>query len=221
MPEESNRVITDYLSQIHFCSSKESMQNLNRENITENIFYSGDLMKDLLKSKLNSLVQPGLSNYIFCTIHRNYNKTNPEKLKELLEALNSPQKKTIFSVHPATLNAFKSYGIELENYKNIEVLPPLSYTQSISYQNYSSAVVTDSGGIQKEAYWLKKPCITIRKETEWTATLKGNWNQLVYEDLTEINQMLQNAPCEKDYNELLYGDGKAAATITRTISQLI
>jgi UDP-GlcNAc3NAcA epimerase len=221
MPEERNRVITDYLSQILFCSSKESMENLKKENITENIFYTGDLMKDLLQSKLDCLLRPDFSEYIFCTIHRNYNKNNPEKLRELLEVLNSIRKQIVFSAHPATINVLSEYGIELQDYKNIQVVPPLSYIQSISYQQYSSAVVTDSGGIQKEAYWLKKPCITIRTETEWTATLVGNWNQLLYEDLNEIHRILEITPAEKEYDELLYGNGAAAATITHNISQLI
>jgi UDP-GlcNAc3NAcA epimerase len=130
-------------------------------------------------------------------------------------------KKIIFSIHPATLKSLEINGINIKDYENIQVLPPLSYKQSISYQKFSDAVITDSGGIQKEAYWLKRPCITIRKESEWTETLKGNWNRLVYDNLSELDQMIKTMPDNKQYNEDLYGDGKAATTITNILSQLI
>lgn len=221
MPEESNRVIADYLSQIHFCSSAESIENLKKEGIDKNVFYSGDLMKDLLQSTSGSLVKPVSYDYIFCTIHRNYNKNNPSKLKELLVALNSLDKKILFALHPATLKSLASFEIDLDNYKNIHILAPLSYTQSISYQKYSSAIVTDSGGIQKEAYWLKKPCLTMRCETEWMATLRGNWNQLLYQNLSALPVLLNTIPSEKDYDDTLYGNGQAAKIITNTISRLI
>ncbi len=221
MPEETNRVLTDYLSNIHFCSSNESIENLKREKITENVFYSGDLMKDLLYSKLHCAVAPQLGDYIFCTIHRNYNKNNPAKLQKLFEVLNSLQTPVIFPVHPSTINALNAYGLDTTSYKNIHLLPPQSYIQSISYQKYASAIVTDSGGIQKEAYWLKKPCITIRKETEWKATLTGNWNQLVYDDLAQLPPLLKNIPSENEYDESLYGSGDVSAVITNTLLQLI
>ena len=221
MPEETNRVVTDYLSQIHFCSSEESIENLKKEKITDHVFYTGDLMKDLLYSKLNQLSDPQLGDYIFCTIHRNYNKNNPTKLQELLDSLNGLSMKVMFAVHPSTVAAMKTFGIDTANYKNIQILPPLSYLQSLSYQKYSSAVITDSGGIQKEAYWLKKPCITIRKETEWKATLTGNWNQLLYDDLSKLSSLLKNTPDISQYDEQLYGSGHVSTIITTALLQLI
>jgi UDP-GlcNAc3NAcA epimerase len=221
MPEESNRVITDCLSQIHFCSSVESIDNLRKENICENVFYSGDLMKDLLQSKMADLADPTIGDYLFCTIHRNYTKNNPDKLKELFEVLNSLPKKILFAVHPATLNTLNGHSIDLANYQNIQILPPLSYVQSITYQRFSSGVITDSGGVQKEAYWLKKPCFTIRKETEWKATLNGNWNQLLYEDLSRLPELMENIPDDNRYDETLYGNGEASVLIANKLSTLI
>jgi UDP-GlcNAc3NAcA epimerase len=221
MPEEHNRVITDYLSNIHFCASQKAVENLKKENITEHVFYTGDLMKDVFLDFVTRPTSPPAENYFFCTIHRNYNKDNPKKLKDLFDTLNALPKKIIFSIHPATLKSLEINGINIKDYENIQVLPPLSYKQSISYQKFSDAVITDSGGIQKEAYWLKRPCITIRKESEWTETLKGNWNRLVYDNLSELDQMIKTMPDNKQYNEDLYGDGKAATTITNILSQLI
>ena len=221
MPEEMNRVITDYLSQIHFCSSEESIDNLKKEKITNHVFYTGDLMKDLLFSKLNQLADPKIGAYIFCTIHRNYNKNNPTKLQELLDSLNGLSMTVMFAVHPSTVAAMTTFGIDTANYKNIQILPPLSYLQSLSSQKYSSAVITDSGGIQKEAYWLKKPCITIRKETEWKATLTGNWNQLLYDDLSKLDALLKNTPDTSQYDEQLYGSGNVSTIITNALLQLI
>ena len=221
MPEEHNRVITDNLSEIHFCASQKAVENLKKENITGHVFYTGDLMKDVFLNFANELTFPPAENYFFCTIHRNYNKNNPKKLKELFTTLNALSKKIALPLHPATLKSLEFNGIEITGYENIQVMPPLSYKQSISYQKFSDAVITDSGGIQKEAYWLKRPCITIRKESEWTETLKGNWNQLVYDNLSDLNQMIKTIPDNKQYNEDLYGDGKAAVTITSILSKLI
>ena len=221
MPEEHNRVITDNLSEIHICASQKAVKNLKSENITGHVFYTGDLMKDVFLKFANELISPPAENYFFCTIHRNYNKDNPKKLKELLSVLNKLSKTIVFPQHPATLKSLEINGINIKSYKNIRVLPPLSYKQSISYQKFSDAVITDSGGIQKEAYWLKRPCITTRKETEWKETLKGNWNQLVYDDLSDLKQLIKTIPDNKQYNEDLYGNGKAAATIKSILFKLI
>ena len=221
MPEEHNRVITGNLSEIHFCASQNAVENLKKENITKQVFYTGDLMKDVFLNFVTRLTSPPAENYFFCTIHRNYNKDNPKKLKELFDTLNALPKKIIFPIHPATLKSLEINGINIKDYENIRVLPPLSYKQSIRYQKFSDAVITDSGGIQKEAYWLKRRCITIRKESEWTETLKGNWNRLVYDNLSELNQIIKVIPDNKQYNEDLYGDGKTAVSITNILSQLI
>jgi UDP-GlcNAc3NAcA epimerase len=221
MPEEHNRVITDNLSEIHFCASRKAVENLKKENITEHVFYTGDLMKDIFLNFVMQLTSTPAGNYFFCTIHRNYNKDNPKKLKELFDNLNLLPKKIIFPMHPATLKVLENNSIDITSYKNLQIMPPLSYKQSISFQKFSDAVITDSGGIQKEAYWLKRPCITIRKESEWTETLRGNWNQLVYDNLSDLDQTIKTIPDSKQYDKDLYGDGKAAVMITGTLSKLI
>jgi hypothetical protein len=224
LKQNQNNALKFYTEKlIGFCntSSLESIENLKKDNIDKNVFYSGDLMKDLLYSNLQRVADPKIGDYIFCTIHRNYTKKNPGKLKEFFLVLNSLSKKILFPLHPATHNTLNSQGIDLTSYQNIQILPPLSYVQSISYQKFSSAVITDSGGVQKEAYWLKKPCFTIRKETEWNATLKGNWNQLLYEDLSRLPELIENIPSDKHYDETLYGNGQASTMITNKLSTLI
>jgi UDP-GlcNAc3NAcA epimerase len=138
-------------------------------------------------------------------------------LSKLLDALGALQTLVIFPVHPATQQTIN----ELENkaaFKNIYFLPPVSYTESIHYQKFARAILTDSGGIQKEAYWLQRPCITIRKETEWTDTLEGDLEPIAYDDLSIIPQLLQKP---KGYHDAgLYGDGHAAACIVRHLKQL-
>jgi UDP-GlcNAc3NAcA epimerase len=221
MPEEINRVITDHLADIHFCVSEKSIANLASERLLKKVFCSGDVMKDLLMQKSLSISRPFTEPYLFCTIHRNYNRNNPEKLHDLLKTLSTLEKKIFFSVHPATLQTITANKIPVHHFENIQIMPPLSYSQSISYQKFAAAVITDSGAIQKEAYWLKRPCITIRKETEWTETLIGNWNQLIYQELHKIPDMLKNIPVESLYNYGLYGNGKASFFIAETLSTII
>lgn len=221
MPEETNRILTDMLADIFFCSSTHSINHLQKEGITKNVFLSGDVMKDLLLVTSGFLTAPPDKNYLFCTIHRSYNKSNPNKLKQLFDALQRTGKKIIFPVHPATMQSFARFGIQISNYGNIQTLAPLPYRQSLSYQKFADAVITDSGGIQKEAYWLKKPCITIRKETEWEQTLKGNWNQLLYDDLERLPEILNHYPEEGAYDKNLYGKGNASGFIKETLLNLI
>jgi UDP-N-acetylglucosamine 2-epimerase len=116
MPEEHNRVITGNLSEIHFCASQNAVENLKKENITKQVFYTGDLMKDVFLKFTNELTAPLAKNYFFCTIHRNYNKDNPKKLKELFDTLNVLPKKIIFPIHPATLKSLEISGINIKDY---------------------------------------------------------------------------------------------------------
>ena len=221
MPEESNRIVTDALSDILFCVSKIGIKNLEKENNKQKILLSGDVMKDLLLKTANEINRPLLNQpYLFITIHRSYNQTNTEKLKALLLALENMKMNAIFPAHPATLKTIQSIESDFtKRLKNILFIPPISYTNSINYQKFAKAVITDSGGIQKEAYWLKKRCLTIRPETEWIETLNGSWNQLVYENMECLPEMLIRPLGE--YNEGLYGNGMASEFITENLIHLL
>ena len=194
LPEEVNRLLTDHITDVFFVPTEEGLKNLNKEGITNNIYNFGDIMKDVLDYVIDKklLNNPELVNepYYYATIHRPYNTDEKDNLENLLNILNNLDKKVIFAIHPRTEHKMKEYGFERVNYKNIIFINPQSYISNLSFIKNSEAVITDSGGIQKEAYWLKIRCITLRTETEWTETLKYNWNQLCYQNLEELKKKL-------------------------------
>ena len=217
MPEEINRIVADEFAYMLFCPTDGAIENLRREGIThERIFRSGDVMCDmvlLMEPRAKRLVEEP---YYFVTIHRPYNTDNDLRLKQILELLNGLDRKVVFSIHPRTVSRLGQFGLSVDDFPNIQFIPPQGYTESISYQKYSDCVITDSGGIQKEAYILRRPCITLRSETEWTETLHNGWNTLVFDDLGQVNEVLKKVPGA--YREGVYGDGHAAAEITALIA---
>ena len=217
MPEETNRVITDQLSNLLFCVSNNAVENLRNEGVPGKVLLTGDLLKDLLlKTEAASESPPVEVPYYFASLHRKYTQENLKRLEAILCALDKLEHPVVFSLHPSTEKTIIQAGIPLKKFRNISFTPGLSYTQSIAYQKFSKAIITDSGGMQKEAYWLRKPCITLRPETEWTETLQGNWNQLLYNDL-DIRKALAITPGA--YNSDLYGNGNAAMTIVEELKE--
>ncbi|MFZ4754367.1 MAG: non-hydrolyzing UDP-N-acetylglucosamine 2-epimerase [Chitinophagaceae bacterium] len=218
MPEEINRIVADEFAHILFCPSDQAIQNLHQEGIRhDRIFRCGDVMCDMIK-----LIEPQSKRilnhpYYFATIHRPYNTDDQTRMEKILEVLNSLDKPVVFSIHPRTLQRIHSFGMEESSFANIQFIPPQGYTESVSYQKYADCVITDSGGIQKEAYILKRPCITLRSETEWTETLQNGWNTLVFDNLQDIQTVIAQSPGL--YQENLYGDGHAAEQITTLIRQ--
>jgi UDP-GlcNAc3NAcA epimerase len=220
MPEEVNRIIADEFSKLLFCPTKQAIENLKAEGIVhQNIFLSGDVMLDMIEI-IRPRVKPIVDYpYYFATIHRPYNTDDIKRLTQILQVFNSLDKKVIFSIHPRTLARMESNNILQNSYNNILFIPPTGYLESISYQLYCDCVITDSGGIQKEAYILKKKCITVRSETEWVETLVGDWNTLIYDNLDDIKAAVNITP--KVYQENIYGDGHAAEQICDIILQNI
>jgi len=217
MPEEINRILTDHVSSLLFCSSDIGVNNLQLEGIKKGVVVCGDLMKDALLILKEKLVDYVSEPYIFATFHRPYNTDNFERITSILNSLNSLSLKVIFPVHPRTRKVLVNNHINLNIFNNIQFIEPVGYIESLSYQKYSVCVVTDSGGIQKEAYWLRRKCITIRSETEWIETLKGNWNELVFDNLELIKIALNNLPDDGQYDYNLYGSGDASVRIVEEI----
>lgn len=218
MPEEVNRIMTDHVSKLLFCSSQIGISNLMTEGISKGVYECGDLMKDallILKNRLHNLVNEP---YIYATFHRPYNTDDFNRITSVLSNLNSLSTRVIFPVHPRTRKVLESNKLNLESFGNITFIEPVGYIDSLSYQQFSTCVITDSGGIQKEAYWLKRKCITVRSETEWIETIEGDWNQLVFEDLSKIKDAYHNTPNEVLYNINLYGTGDAAYQICSVIN---
>lgn len=212
-----NRVLTDHVSSLLFAPTEAAIQHLATEGITEGVTMSGDVMYDLLllvqeKGLINKTSH---SEYYYATIHRPYNTDDPNRLRLLFEHLNNLDHKVIFSIHPRTRKLAEDYGLHLDAYSNIRFIDPASYLENINYMASSSALITDSGGMQKEAYFLKKLCVTIRSETEWTETLEHGWNTLCYDDFSQIKDILNTDPSH--YNAGMYGNGDASKIITQLI----
>jgi UDP-GlcNAc3NAcA epimerase len=214
MPEEINRVLTDHISEWLFTPSDVSKTNLAKEGIVKNVYVIGDIMKDLIiyTSANNLIKKPSYDfPYYYITLHRPYNVDEKDRLTKVLDTLNNLDKKAIFAIHPRTRNAFKQFGLYENDFANIKFIDPQPYFENIGYIAYSEALITDSGGMQKEAYWLSKKCITVRSETEWVETLEGNANVLVFHNLNAINLHLQND--KTVFDPSLYGEGKSCSLI--------
>ncbi|MBS1574118.1 MAG: UDP-N-acetylglucosamine 2-epimerase (non-hydrolyzing) [Bacteroidetes bacterium] len=186
MPEEINRIATDHVSKYLFAPTQTAMNILKAEGLKEHSYLTGDVMVDTIKNSLEiALKKPAIisalniedKKFNLLTLHRNYNVDNPAILKHLLMELSRLEEKIIFPVHPRTKKMLKDNAIAIP--QNIEMTEPQGYLDFIVLEHYSNRIITDSGGIQKEAYILQKPCITLRSETEWVETVQEGWNLLV------------------------------------------
>tara|TARA_B110000459_G_scaffold189565_1_gene223851 strand:+ start:4216 stop:5268 length:1053 start_codon:yes stop_codon:yes gene_type:complete len=219
MPEEINRILTDNMSSILICPTDQAVENLKKENIVDSVFKTGDIMCDMIHiAKKKKVLQKSIDyqSYIYATIHRPYNTDDIERLEKVLKGLNELSSKVIFARHPRTEKLMNKFDLLDRDYENVKFISPVSYFENLNYMYNSKAVITDSGGMQKEAYVLKKKCITLRSETEWVETLKNNWNVLIYEELDQMQEELEKTPFNHD--ELIYGDGNAAEEIYNIIT---
>ncbi|WP_299548835.1 UDP-N-acetylglucosamine 2-epimerase (non-hydrolyzing) [Seonamhaeicola sp.] len=223
MPEEINRVLTDHVSDLLFIPSEVASKNLSQEGISKGIQNVGDIMKDLVDIVINDGIlnnkKTNEEDYYYVTIHRPYNTDEKHRLNNILDSLNGLDKKIIMTLHPRTKNLSKKYAIDLASFLNIKFIEPQSYFDNLNYLFYSKGLITDSGGMQKEAYWLKKKCVTIRKETEWVETLNFNANKLVFYNLSEIQEELNKEPL--NWDETLYGNGNSANKIVASIKNFL
>lgn len=222
MPEEINRVMTDHVSSLLFCSSEVGVRNLQSEGITNGVYLSGDIMLDAFnvfssiaaeKIKISQILPEKVANeYFLLTIHRPVNTDSREHLSVILEALGEIKTSIVWPVHPRNGEMITKLKIP----SNVFIFEPFSYYEMMVVLNGAKKVVTDSGGLQKEAYWAKKPCITIRSETEWVETLHNNWNILARVDYIDILKALHAEPDQSTWCEL-YGDGHAGRRIANMI----
>ncbi|MCB5224667.1 MAG: UDP-N-acetylglucosamine 2-epimerase (non-hydrolyzing) [Candidatus Cloacimonadaceae bacterium] len=186
MPEEINRVVADHVSDLLLCPTPAAMENARREGLAEKTRLVGDIMTDALKLGLEIAqgssdaleelaLQPG--DFYLLTLHRPYNVDDPQSLNHILTGLDGMGKTVVFPVHPRTRNVLAELQIDV--FKNIRFVEPLSYLDFLGLMGAAKMVLTDSGGIQKEAYILGKPCVTLRSETEWIETVESGWNLLL------------------------------------------
>lgn len=223
MPEEINRIVTDHLSSLLFCSSQDAVDQLSKEGITKNVFNTGDVMYDALKVfsdkaekeiYLNDILPFADQNFHLMTLHRPSNTDNPGNLMNILKGVEYSGVKTLWPLHPRLKEKISSVTMP----SNIFIIEPLSYFQMMVALKKCSVVLTDSGGLQKEAYWLQKPCITLREETEWTETLNNGWNQLTGPDTEKIIAAFQNMPAKATWQSL-YGQGNSSQQIVSIIKE--
>lgn len=218
MPEEVNRVVADHLSSLLLCPSATAVENLSREGITKDVVVVGDIMSDTLQwVRKNSLTQEsaliskfGLARqtYLVCTVHRSENADDAYKLGEILAAMAVLQQPVIFPVHPRTRRTIDAAQLPVPS--NVRLIEPLGYADMMALVGEARMVLTDSGGLQKEAYWLKVPCITLRDETEWVETVRFGWNVLVGTDAVRIVDTVRSHQ-QPSAHPPLYGDGAVAA----------
>ncbi len=215
MPEEINRRITDHLSSFLFCPTRQSKLNLKKEGITKNVFHVGDVMLDVSKNMRKKIIKNNKykkfhlkkNGYALLTIHRFENVSDTKRLKDLINYVRYTYKKHIvFLAHPRTRKVLKKKDLHL---KNFLLLEPLGYTETSNLLLNSEIVFTDSGGIQKEAFFLKKRCVTLRDETEWTETIENGWNKL-----------WKSKGFKTKKNILDYGNGNAALKIIKILKNI-
>lgn len=229
MPEEQNRILTDRISAYLFCPTDTAVLNLANEGIKDGVYNVGDVMCDAVLYYKNK-IEKYLPEYFFSrlkglfreveipgkwymtTIHRAENSDDINKINEILKALDSLDEKVIFPVHPRTKPLIKSLYDE-NNYKNILFTEPVGYLDMLYFTKNAIKIITDSGGLQKEAYILNIPCVTIRDQTEWVETLIGSHNILCKPDSQDIINKVKNTKAEFSNKQNYYGNGDAASKI--------
>ncbi len=242
MPEEINRVLTDHLSTFLFCPTDQAARNLSKEGIRDGkttvvknvgdvmydsiLYYSelaeekSSILRDLdlaLETQNSKLI---VHDYYLATLHRAENTDDPKKLKSILKALdeigrNTP---TVLPLHPRTKKMMEVYHL-FARFKNIQFIEPLSYFDMLKLEKNAAGILTDSGGVQKEAYWLSVPCFTLRGETEWVETVQRRWNTLVGTEPKKIVRAVDHLNKRKlsKKSPSIFGDGKASEAIVRLL----
>jgi len=229
MPEEINRVVSDHVSSFLFCPTKTAVMNLKREGISKGIFFVGDVMYDLFinvqylicKRRILPKIAMAGQDYFLLTIHRQENTDSPKNLKLILSALSESKVKIIFPVHPRTRKALEKIKTSVFKKNIFLLIPPIGYLDMLCLEKNAIKIITDSGGVQKEAYWFNIPCIILRKETEWVEMVNNGNNHLVGNNKEKIinalhivstRKSMQRASSQKSH-VALKGFGAAARIV--------
>jgi UDP-N-acetylglucosamine 2-epimerase len=242
MPEEINRVVTDHISTWLLCPTETAVKHLAHEGITEGVYHSGDVMLDaVLKfQEVTSEHSPILDQlkltpgeYALFTMHRAENTDSVTQIAAAVELLIEWNKTIVFPVHPrtwnrlTTLSELKEITDKLRTIKHVKLIDPVSYLEMLALERNARVILTDSGGVQKEAYFLSVPCVTLRGETEWTETLSGGWNRLVQGNIHSTIELLDSVwacngmqPVGRP-NLLAFGGGNAAKLMVRQLMEAV
>ena len=225
MPEEINRVLTDHISSLLFCPTDAAIENLAKEGITRGVERVGDVMYDALlhnlalaRKRSTILLSLGLERgmYALATVHRAANTDDPARMKAILEALGSLSSPVVFPVHPRTRKMVRELGLSVSD--NVRLIEPVGHFDVLILQENADCILTDSGGMQKEAYLLGVRCITLREETEWVETVQAGWNRLAGVDGIVIREAFESWH-PAGARPALYGDGNAAGEICQILER--
>jgi UDP-N-acetylglucosamine 2-epimerase len=225
MPEEINRVVADHLSELLLCPSRTATENLRAEGITRGVHLVGDVMYDAVLafaevSERQSTVLSDLGlepkKYTLATVHRAENTDDPDRMRNILAAFAEVGETVVFPVHPRTRQAL---GRVEEQAGNLRLIEPQGYLDMLMLERQARMILTDSGGIQKEAYWLGVPCVTLRDETEWVETIEAGWNVLAGADSARIVGAVRSFDTMPEQNSPrdVYGEARASERCVRLL----
>ncbi|MEX2411841.1 MAG: UDP-N-acetylglucosamine 2-epimerase (non-hydrolyzing) [Candidatus Paceibacterota bacterium] len=227
MPEEINRVVADHVSDYLYAPNNVALNNLTKEGLAEKANVTGDIMVDSVTENAKKATERnGILDrlkvedrkYYLATLHRPYNVDDPENLKLILKEFSHLTHPVIFPIHPRTRKVINENIIKVPD--SVILIEPLGYIDFICLQQHSHKIITDSGGIQKEAYILKKPCITLRSETEWVETVISGWNLLINISESSNFSSLIESFCPPNRHEPLFGENVAEKMVTH-IKQIL
>ncbi len=226
IPEETNRILTDHAGDLLFVPSTDAAANLAREGITKGVHNSGDVGYDALlwareRADTEILSELGVEGeeFVLATVHRDTNADDPEKLEEIVDALVAESRPVVLPAHPRTIARLEEFGLYGRAERGLILTDPVGYRQFVALLDAATVVATDSGGVQKEAFFLDTPCVTLREETEWVETVESGWNRLVGADGGAIRSALSDVTTP-DEKPTPYGDGTAAERIVEVLSDV-
>jgi UDP-N-acetylglucosamine 2-epimerase len=232
MPEEINRLVADHLSTLLFCPTTTAVKNLGKEGIADNVFNTGDVMYDVAllfsqkaekKSKILSNLKLKKGEYILATVHRAENTDFKQRLFNIFAAFKALENeiKIVVPLHPRTRKMLHEFGFQ-DQLNGLLAIEPVGFLDMLSLETNARLIMTDSGGVQKEAYFHRIPCVTLRDETEWVETLETQWNRLAKVDTVEgikeaVRESIEFSGVRPEIYE--YGDGRASQKIRQSLEK--
>lgn len=228
MPEEHNRVLTDHCADILFCPTQTAVENLAHEGVMQGVHLVGDTMYDAVLqfaeiARQRSTILQDLrlepKQYILATVHRPYNTDNPAKLGAIIQAFIECGETVIFPIHPRTRQKIRDFNFlnSKSEFRNLQLIDPVGYLDILVLEQNARMILTDSGGMQKEAYFFAVPCLTLRPETEWVETIQSGWNLLVGVEPGQILAGLLHCFPSGDQHPALFGDGQSAQAVVEIL----
>ncbi|MGB0383315.1 MAG: non-hydrolyzing UDP-N-acetylglucosamine 2-epimerase [Ardenticatenaceae bacterium] len=224
MPEEHNRVLTDHCSELLFCPTQTAVDHLKQEGIIQGVHLVGDTMYDAVlqfseiahqRSTILQDLNLETKKYLLATVHRPYNTDVPENLLSILSAFQEIGQTIVFPVHPRTRKKIIQLEgrLDIQRFDNIKMIEPVGYLDMLMLEQHARMILTDSGGIQKEAYFFGVPCVTLRPETEWVETVEAGWNVIVHADREKILAAATDREWARTSPPAIFGNGEASHNI--------